>query len=125
VARALAEGAAPGPERWLVIGEVITARPTVRVKRSRDVGAQANLSFLQRVGQNLGLRVRAVRAEGSGDLRSAQLAEVVVAEPVPVAFHLAMVLVTPEIAEGNRAPSRRWSRSTPTTMHTALRWRGG
>ena len=102
VARALAESAAPGPAQWLLIGEVIVARPTARVRRSHDAGAQANLSFLQSLGQRFGLRVR---AEGGGELRKAETAEVAVAEPVPVAFRPAMVLVTPEIAERYRGPA--------------------
>ncbi len=99
VARALAEDAAPGPERWLLIGEVIVARPTARVRRSRGAGAQASLSFLQGLAQRLGLRAR---AESGGDLSRAEVAEVAVAEPVPVAFRPAMVLVTPEMAQRYR-----------------------
>lgn len=103
VARALAENATPGPEQWLLIGEVIVARPTARVRRSRGAGAQANLSFLQSLGQRLGLRVF---AEGGGDLNKAEVAEVTAAEPTPVAFRPAMVLVTPEIAERYRDKGR-------------------
>lgn len=100
VASVLREGAEPPAERWVVLGEVITARPTVRVRRASGGGAQANLGFLQNIGQRLGVRVQ---AEGGVDLDRADVAEVTVAEQVPVAFRPAMVVVTPELAQRFRS----------------------
>jgi hypothetical protein len=91
VAQALQAAAAPTGTPWLLIGEVILAKPVARVSRSRSAGA--NLGFLQRVGLTV------LRLEGAATLAQAQVAEVTVTEAVPVAFRPAIVVVTPEIAE--------------------------
>jgi hypothetical protein len=91
VEHALKAATPPAGTPWLLIGEVILAKPVARVSRSRTGGA--NLSFLQRLG------VTVLRLEGGADLARAQVAEVTVTEAVPVAFRPAVVVVTPEISE--------------------------
>lgn len=95
LARALADGAIPAAE-WLVIGEVLVAKPIVRLRRAQS--GKASLSFLAGLAQRLGLTARA-----EGDLNRAASAELVPAEAAPVAFRPALVPVTPELAGRYRA----------------------
>ena len=106
-------GVAPGVERllaanlvefekapdWLLVGEVLTAVPVVRVTRSRAVGGKADLTFLQRIFGT------AAKANVSGDLAKDETAEIRTTEPLPVAFRPARVKVTAEIAGEFRGPS--------------------
>jgi hypothetical protein len=85
---------------WLLIGQVITARAVVRIRRRRE--GQAKLSFLQGLAERFGLRAH---AEGGGDLSRAETAEVSTAEPLPVAFRPAVVRISPEIVKRFRGPA--------------------
>lgn len=85
---------------WIVVGEVLSARTIVRVRRAK--GGQANLSFLRSLGERLGFKVR---AEGSADLSRAEVAELSSPQSLPVALRPAVVRVTPELARQYRGPA--------------------
>ncbi|HYZ32907.1 MAG TPA: hypothetical protein VE684_11585 [Crenalkalicoccus sp.] len=84
---------------WLLVSEVLSAVTVVRVARARGGGGKAELSFLGR------LFGAAAKAEGGGNLASAERAEIRTQHALPVAFRPARVRVTAEIAGAFRAAS--------------------
>jgi hypothetical protein len=94
--RALLEGSASDVAKpdWLLIGQVITARSVVRIRRKRT--GQAKLSFLQGLAERFGLRAH---AEAGGELSHAENAEVSTTSPLPVAFRPAVVRISPEVVQ--------------------------
>ncbi len=97
VGKALRDRAIPA-QQWLLIGEVLIAKPVVEFRRAKEGGA--SLSFLKGLAERMGL---SAHAEGGADLSHADAAELRSEHPVPVAFCPALVPVTPELARRYRA----------------------
>jgi hypothetical protein len=92
-----------------LIGEVFRARRILRLDRSARGSGNITLDGFKALAARFGLRLR---AEGGGDLESAQTVELGTEEPLPAAFRPAFIRIEPGQPGSFRAPGEAVDRVT-------------